>query len=70
MYGLESYSTTTAMVSSWEDIPHTSWDTSGTGVAGANGHAGAAVTWAGDVSTTNALIYTTANLGFTSDESA
>lgn len=64
MYGKESYLTANALVSSWDATPHTAWP--GGGTADGNGFAGAGVTWAASTATTNALIHTTSNLGFTS----
>lgn len=70
MYGKESYLTTNALVTSWDTVPRGHYTaTNAAYVANGNGHAGAGVTWTASTATTNALIHTTSNLGFTSGES-
>lgn len=70
MYGAQTYLTATDLVSSWGP---TNWGDDNAGTNGAvdgNGYAGAAVTWLASTATANALIYTTANVGFTTAEAA
>jgi len=74
MYGKESYLTTNSvtLTSSWAAAPlhASSFDTARlASTAGTNGYAGAAVIWTVNVATTNAMIHTTDNLGFTTAES-